>query len=57
MTKDDIAQGMSEIYMYNCSRCGQGNLSRDEVFATKSGTYLCLKCWHKSNAVDKGGNK
>lgn len=62
MTKDDIAQGMAEIYHYSCSKCGQGNLSRDEVHAAKSG-YICLKCLYKdcltetlstvSNGVDK----
>jgi len=36
MNKNDIQQGLSEIYYYNCSICGQGNLSRDEVHATKS---------------------
>jgi predicted SprT family Zn-dependent metalloprotease len=62
MNEKEILDGMSEIYMYNCSRCGQGNLSRDEVHATKSG-YICLRCLEKdcltetlgsvSNVVDK----
>jgi len=62
MTKDEIGQGLAEIFHYNCSRCGQGNLSRDEVHATKSG-YICLRCLEKdclaetlgavSNGLDK----
>ena len=46
MNKDDIQQGYAEIYFYNCHKCGQGNLSRDEVHATKSG-YICLRCLEK----------
>lgn len=54
MNKNDILQGMSEIYMYTCHDCGQSNLSRDEVTATKSG-YICLKCHEKSTRVDREG--
>lgn len=57
MNKDDILQGLSEIFFYNCHKCGQGNLSRDEVHHLKSGEFMCLKCWYKdapkSNEVDE----
>ena len=64
MNKEDILQGMAEIYHYSCHDCGQANLSRDEVhqvlpaskgfIVLNSGIkYICLKCWHKSNEEDK----
>ena len=71
MNKNDIQQGLAEVYMYNCHKCGQGNLSRDEVLARDSrprypkARYICLKCLYKdcltetlgsvSNEIDKGG--
>lgn len=36
MNKDDILQGLAEVYCYSCHKCGQGSLSRDEVHAAKS---------------------
>ena len=54
MTKDEIGQGLAEIYHYNCHKCGQGNLSRDEVSA-RDHKYICLKCLHarESSRVDR----
>lgn len=66
MNKDDIEQGMAEIFYFNCEKCGQTNLSRDEVHQIKrnveyhrvgkivqlnKGKYICLKCSYK----DEGG--
>jgi len=46
MNEKEILDGMAEIYHYTCHKCGQGNLSRDEIHATKSG-YICLRCLEK----------
>lgn len=52
MNKKDINEALGEIYHYTCSKCGQANLSRDEIHA-RDHEYICLKCL--SNVVDKGG--
>ena len=65
-SKEEIAQGLAETFHYNCHKCGQGNLSRDEVTEILPATkgfiilnsaikYICLKCHEKSNVVDNGG--
>ncbi len=53
MREEDILQGLAEMYFLNCQKCGQGNLSRDEVHQIGALKYICLKCHEKSTRVDK----
>ena len=43
MNKENILNWLGEIYHYHCCKCPRSNLSRDEVCATESGQYLCLR--------------
>jgi len=51
--KEDILQNLSEIYFYHCYKCGQSNLSRDEIHQVEGVKYICLECERKED----GGKK
>ena len=62
-SKEEIAQGMAETYFYNRQKCGQSNLSGDEVHARDkrrgylTAKYICLKCLEKERVVGYAKNQ
>ena len=51
--KKDILNGLSEIYFYHCHKCGERNLSRDEIHQVEGVKFICLECERKEDGEDE----
>ena len=50
--KQDILQGLAEIYFYHCHKCGESNLSRDEIHQVEGAKFICLECERKKDGKE-----
>ncbi len=50
--KNDILDGLAEIYFYHCHKCGKHNLSRDEIHQVEGAKFICLECESKEDGKE-----
>ncbi len=50
--RNDILDGLAEIYFYHCHKCGRVNLSRDEIHQVGGVKFICLECERKKDGKE-----